>query len=178
MEVALLTLLLIPYLVLKYYLSDHDTPIEKDTKRFKEGIDLFQLKDTNKAFRYFDEQIKAYPKSALAYAYRGKCNFEQKNHYSALFDFAQAISFDNTSADFYLSKGKVHLELKEYQSAFKEFDKAVWYAHNKKSDALRWRGKCRIFLKQNEEAIQDFMLAIELGDEESAYLLRQFARKE
>lgn len=178
MELALLSLLLIPYLVLKYYLSDHDTAIEKDLKRFKEGIELLQLKEINRAFRFFDEQIKLYPKSAVAYAYRGKCSFEQKNYYSALFDLSQAISFDNTHFDFYLDKGKIHQELKEYELAFKEFDKAVWHSHNTNPDTLRLRGKCRIFLKQYKEAIDDFQLAVELGDEESTYLLRQLARKE
>jgi tetratricopeptide (TPR) repeat protein len=174
MELALLFLLFIPFLVLRYYLSDHDTPAEKDFKRFREGIALFQNHDFLQAFRYFDEQLKSNPKSSVAIYFRGKCSFAEKNYYSALYDFSQALSFDNTRPEFYIAKGKVHLVLEEYSKAFKEFDKAVWYSHNENPDALRLRGQARIYLKQNREAVQDFRQAIELGDEESAFLLRQF----
>jgi tetratricopeptide (TPR) repeat protein len=177
MELALLALLLIPYLLLKYLLSDHETSVEKDLKRYEEGIELFQLNEHPRAIRYFDERLRLYPKSATPYFYRGKCNFQRGNYYAALHDFSQAISYDNTYSLFYLEKGRAHLELGDYNLAFKEFDKAVWHSHNSNPDALRWRGKCRTFLHQHNEAINDFNLAIELGDEEAPYLMRQLLPK-
>ncbi|WP_373512917.1 tetratricopeptide repeat protein, partial [Persicitalea sp.] len=94
MEICLVVLLIIPYLFVKYYLTDHETKAEKDLARFAEGIWLLNENRFEEAFRYFDEVVKANPKSAVAYAYRGKCNLFDENYYSALYDLEQALSFD------------------------------------------------------------------------------------
>lgn len=53
MEVALLLLLFIPYLVIRYYFIDHDTPAEKDRHRFRQGIELIQDRRLDEALAYF-----------------------------------------------------------------------------------------------------------------------------
>ena len=173
MEICLVVLLFIPYLFLKYYLTDHETKAEKDVARFAEGIALFGRKDFEAAFTYFDQQVKSYPKSAIAYAYRGKCNLQDENYYSALYDLAQALSFDNTLADCYMDKGKVHLALSEFGDAFREFDKAVWFSRNESPEALRLRGLARLRMQQFLQSERDFLRAVELGDEDSRFILTQ-----
>ncbi|HLL97099.1 MAG TPA: hypothetical protein VK404_19150, partial [Spirosoma sp.] len=95
MEIALLSLLFVLYLTIRFYLMDHDTPSEKDQKRFKKGIDMVTRRQLDQAYLYFDDAVRQHPKSAVAYAYRGKCHLAQENFYSALYDLTQAISRDN-----------------------------------------------------------------------------------
>lgn len=173
MEICLVVLLFIPYLFLKYYLTDHETMAEKDLVRFAEGIWLMSENRFEEAFRYFDESVKANPKSAVAYAYRGKCNLHVENYYSAIYDFQQALSFDNTLSYCYLDKGKAHYALQEFEKAFREFDKAVWFFRNESVDALRLRGLARLRLDQFAQSERDLRRAAELGDEDSVLILAQ-----
>ncbi|GAA4450476.1 hypothetical protein GCM10023189_11190 [Nibrella saemangeumensis] len=180
MEVSLLVLLFTIYLAIRYFITDHDTPSDKDRKRFQRGIRLVQARNFTDAFTYFNDAVKQYPKSAVAYAYRGKCQLEQENFYSAIYDFTQSISIDNTQADCYLDRGIAFYKVDQYTDAFREFDKAVWYFRDEKPDAYRWRAISRLKLRQMPQAENDLRRAVLLGDENSAYLLTQppFTTKE
>ncbi len=173
MEICLVVLLFIPYLFIKYFLTDHDTKADKDLLRFAAGVKLISESDFEAAFHYFDEAVKTNPKSAVAYAYRGKCNLHDENYYSAIYDLSLALSFDNTLADCYLDKGKAHFALKEFEDAFREFDKAVWFFRNEKADALRLRGLSRLRMDQFSQSKRDLLRAVELGDEDSVQILSQ-----
>lgn len=173
MEVALLGLLFIVYLAMRYFLIDHDTPSDKDRIRFKKGIALVQSRHFIEAHAYFDEAIRQHPKSALAYAYRGKCQLAQENYYSAIYDLTQALSRDNTLADCYLDRGIAYFQVAQLEDAFREFDKAVWFYRDAQPDAYRWRAITRIRLMQLTQAENDLRRAVLLGDENSAFLLQQ-----
>ncbi|MFN8349227.1 MAG: hypothetical protein U0X91_29775 [Spirosomataceae bacterium] len=179
METFLLIFLLIPYLVIRYHLTDHDTPTDKDRKRLSEGIHLFENQAYAEAHAYFDKKLKEYRKSAIAYAYRGKCNLKADNLYSALYDFSEALSFDNTLHEVHLDKGIVLYRLEEYNNAFLSFDKAVWFSRGEVPESLRWRALARLKLHQLSQAEQDLSKAVELGDEDAAYVLSRppFLRK-
>ncbi|MFD2569313.1 tetratricopeptide repeat protein [Spirosoma soli] len=171
MEVALLSLLFVLYLTIRYYLMDHDTPADKDRKRFRKGIDLVKNRDISEAHSYFDEAVRQYPKSAIAYAYRGKCQLAQENYYSAIYDLTQAVNRDNTLAECYLDRGIAFYQIEEFQNAFREFDKAVWHFRDEKPDAYRWRALARIQVRQLPQAENDLRRAVSLGDENSFHLL-------
>lgn len=173
MEVALLCLLFSLYLGIRYFLIDHDTPSDKDRIRFQKGIALVQARNFIEAHRYFDEALRQYPKSAIAYAYRGKCQLIQENYYSAIYDLTQAISRDNTLADCYLDRGIAYLRVDQVNDAFREFDKAVWFFRDEQPDAYRWRAIARLQLQQLIQAENDLRRAVLLGDENSAFLLKQ-----
>jgi len=173
MEVALLCLLFIPYLVIRYYLTDHETPAEKDRRRLARGIGLLKSQEYEAALTFFDEAVQQYPKSAVAFALRGRCHLRQDNCYSALFDLTQALSLDNTLAEAYVDKGIALYQLNLFQEAFREFDKGVWHYRGKEPDALRWRAMARIRLRQLPQAEHDLNRAVNLGDENAAYLLKQ-----
>jgi tetratricopeptide (TPR) repeat protein len=173
MEVTLLGLLFVVYLVLRYYLVDHETASEKDVARFQEGIELVRNRQIESALDYFNEAVLKHPKSAVAYAWRGKCQLLLENHYSAIYDITQAISRDNTLADCYLDRGIALYRVEQYTEAFREFDKAVWHIRDERPDAYRWRAIARIELRQLSQAENDLRRAVMLGDEDAFQLLRQ-----
>ena len=173
MEVAVLSLLFVLYLTVRYYLVDHDTPTDKDRKRFRRGIELVDSRAFEDAHQYFDDAVRQHPKSALAYAYRGKCQLAQQNYYSAIYDLTQALSRDNTLAECYLDRGVAFYSIEEYQNAFREFDKDVWYFRDQQPDAYRWRALARIQVRQLPQAENDLRRAVALGDENSFHLLLQ-----
>ncbi len=173
MEIALLCLFFGVYLTIRYYMVDHDTDADKDRKRFNRGIDLFQQSAITEAHAYFDNVVRQHPKSAIAYAYRGKCQLAQANYYSAVYDLTEALNRDNTLADCYLERGIAYYRTNEFQSAFREFDKAVWHFRDEQPDAYRWRALARIELRQLPQAENDLRRAIALGDENSFHLLLQ-----
>jgi tetratricopeptide (TPR) repeat protein len=173
MEVVLLGLLFGIYLTIRYYLMDHDTSSDKDRKRFQRGIDLVTNRNFEEAHHYFDNAVRQYPKSAIAYAYRGKCQLVQENYFSAIYDLTQAISRDNTLADCYLDRGIAYYKTAEFQQSFREFDKAVWHFRDEQPDSYRWRALARIELRQLPQAENDLRRAVSLGDENSFHLLLQ-----
>ncbi|TAE29007.1 MAG: hypothetical protein EAZ91_13370 [Cytophagales bacterium] len=173
MEVSLIGLLFAVYLAIKYFVTDHDTPADKDRIRFETGIEQLKNRDLEPAFTYFNEAVKQHPKSAIAYAYRGKCQLLQDNYYSAIYDLTQALSRDNTLGDCYLDRGIAYYKTHQFPEAFREFDKAVWHLRDEQPDAYRWRALARIQLRQIQQAENDLRRAVMLGDENSFQLLRQ-----
>jgi tetratricopeptide (TPR) repeat protein len=178
-ETFILSLLLVFYVVIRYYTIDHDTPADKDRKRFAEGIALYEKSEYTAAHAFFDQQVKQHRKSALAYAYRGKCNLKDENLYSALYDFTKSLTFDNTIAHVHLDKGMAHYRLNEFNESFLSFDKAVWFSRGEEPESLRWRALARLKLHQLSQAEDDLNKAVQLGDEDAAYVLSQppFMRK-
>lgn len=172
MEITLIFLLFIPYLILKFYLTDHRTEAEKQAQQFQEGISLYQQQANEAAFTYFDTAIKQNPRQALAYLYRAKCNYQLDNLYSALYDYDQALSFDNTLVEGYMDRGKLYYQLQDYERAFRDFDRAVWFYRNEDAESHRWRGLARLKIKQVPQSVRDFDRAIVLGDEEAYEILR------
>ncbi|MFN4147488.1 MAG: tetratricopeptide repeat protein [Runella sp.] len=139
MDAIFVVPLLVAYFVIRYYLTDHETPYDKDKKRYAEGITLFEKGDFEKAFDYFNQKLKENRKSALAYTYRGRCHAKADNLYSALYDFTEALSYDNTLHEVHLEKGIIHFHLEEYQEALKAFEKAVWFSRKSNAEAVRWQ---------------------------------------
>ncbi len=178
METILLIFLLIPYMAIHYWLTDHDTPADKDRQRFQHGLAMLRDQQVDEAYAFFNEAVKLYPKSAIAYAWRAKSQLALGNHYSAIYDLTQALSRDNTLADCYLDKGMAHMKIGEPTEAFCEFDKAVWYFRDTHADAYRWRAIARIALGHGKQAEGDLRRAIHLGDENAVLLLRKLASQQ
>lgn len=173
MEVALLGLLFAVYLAIRYFFTDHDTASDKDRVRFDKGIKLLKNKEIEPAFTFFNQAVRLHPKSAVAYAFRGRCQLIQDNYYSAIYDLTQALNRDNTLGDCYLDRGVAFYKTHQFPEAFREFDKAVWYLRDEQPDAYRWRALARIQLRQIQQAENDLRRAVMLGDENSFQLLRQ-----
>jgi tetratricopeptide (TPR) repeat protein len=171
MEIIVFGIFFAIYLTVKIYTTDHETRADKDRLTMAEGIELFQKKDFENAFNYFDEAIKINPKSAIALGYRGLCNLQFENYHTAIYDLTQSMQFDNTLYDFQMGKGRAHYELEEWQEALIMFDKAVWYSQRKNVDALRCRAIVLLKINKKQKAKADLVLAQSLGDEDAARLL-------
>ena len=143
----------------------------RDKEKLEDGEKLLQEKKFAEAQIFFTDKLKLFPKSPKAFSLRGQANLGLENYFSALFDFEQSISFDNTVAESYVWKGKALYKLEEYDKAFLEFDKADWYYRSENAVALRWRGMARYCIGQIENSINDFKRAVELGDEDSNFIL-------
>ncbi len=172
MEVFVLFVLLLGCLFVKAAFFKPNDPTSKDAKKLKPGIELVKARQYQKAFDYFNQVLKEKPNSALAYAYRGRCNLALNDLYAAIFDCTEAVSYDHCIAEAYLVKGIALFELEMYKEAFLEFDKAVWYAR-KDGETYRWRALTRVKLGLKDKAYEDFTKAIELGDEHANYYLQK-----
>lgn len=170
MEGFALLFILIIYLVIRIILSNDNEQISKEAKLYREGIDLIKQRRYEQAFDYFNNALKEKPKSALAYAFRGKCNLELGDFYAAIYDCTEATTYDHTVADAYLNKGIALYKLELFKEAFLEFDKAVWHFKNN-GEAFKWRALACIRLGIIEKAEKDLKRAIELGNEEANYYL-------
>jgi hypothetical protein len=108
MDAIVVVPLVVFLLILKYYLTDHDTATDKDRKRYAEGIALFEAGDyALLPLPTFDQILKENRKSALAYAYQRQMSiWKTTTSHSALYDFTEALSFDTTLSEVHLEKGK------------------------------------------------------------------------
>lgn len=173
MEIAILIPFFTLYIIIRYFVEKRETAAGNDIRRFAQGIELFKARKYKEAYAFFDTALQDFPKSALAYTYRGKCSLAEGNIHSAMYNFTQALSYDNTLAECYLEKGKILLGQQQYRDAFREYDKAVWFSHGNNPEILRERGIARMKVKLYRQSSADFSRAVELGDEESCNILMQ-----
>ena len=155
MDAIIVVPLIIILLVAKYHFTDHDTKSDKERKRFAEGIALFEDKNYAGAFTFFNKILAEDRKSAIAFSYRGKCQLLEENLHGAIYDFTQALSFDNTLADVHFDKGKAHYELGEFKEAFLCFDKAIWFSRGENKEAFQWRSWTEDRMEKQESNIKD-----------------------
>jgi tetratricopeptide (TPR) repeat protein len=179
METALLLVYSFFYIIFKVVTGVEDDPVTKDKKKMAEGLECMRRKDFEKGLEYFTRMLQDNPKSALAWASRGKCNLALGNLYAALSDCTKASSLENNLPEAYMDKGKAYTQLQEYKEALREFDKAAWYFRDS-PEAFRWRGLTYLELGNKENAYKDLRKAVSLGDEDANYILLQrsiFVRK-
>jgi tetratricopeptide (TPR) repeat protein len=172
MEVFALFILFLGFLFMRAVFFKPNDPTSRDEKKYKEGIQLVNAKRYEEGFQYFNRVLKESPNSAVAYAYRGKCNLQLNDLFAAIYDTTEALAYDHCIADGYLVKGIALFELEMYKEAFLEFDKAVWYDRNN-GETYRWRAICRTKLGITDKVPEDFAKAIELGDEHASYYARK-----
>jgi tetratricopeptide (TPR) repeat protein len=180
METALLLVYSFFYILFKVVTGVEDDPVTKDAKAMAEGLQLMSHKQFKEGLEYFTRMTQERPKSALAWASKGKCNLALGNLYATIADCTRAATLENNLPDAYMDKGKAFTQLKEYKDAFREFDKAAWY-YRDNAEAFRWRGLTHLELGNKEKAYNDLRKAVQLGDEDSNYILRQrhiFVRKQ
>jgi tetratricopeptide (TPR) repeat protein len=153
---AIVVISLIGYI---YYLrnyADLRTDSEKETAGLQEGINLFNQAETEKAFDYFDEKIKARPKSSVAYLYRALCYKKMGNSEAAKRDLALGLSYDGTLSALHLEKGKLEYESQLLTEAMESFNKAVLYDGDEHETTYHWRGLVYQALGRDIEAQKDF----------------------
>lgn len=142
-----------------YYLrnyADLRTRSEKEAAGLKEGISLYNESQIEKAFDYFDQKIKAKPKSSYAYLYRALCYKKLCNLSAAKNDLITGLSYDGELPQLHLEKGKIELETQQLKNALESFDKAVLYDGDEHEATYHWRGLANQALGRDVEAQKDF----------------------
>lgn len=142
-----------------YYLrnyADLRTRSEKEVAGLQEGIILFNESQIEKAFDYFDQKIKAKPKSSYAYLYRALCYRKLGNITAAKNDLITGLSYDGELSELHLEKGKIEFETQLLRDALESFDKAVLYDGDEHETTYHWRGLANQALGRDVEAQKDF----------------------
>ncbi|HAS46983.1 MAG TPA: hypothetical protein DCS93_41250 [Microscillaceae bacterium] len=175
MEVLLIGFVFVGYILVRLMLGHHITQTNKDQKKFQPGIEMAAKKRYKLAIQYFDSVLEKHPKSAVAWLYKAKCNFELHNFYEAIYDCDKAANYDYSLSECYLIKGKALYILEEYQDAHDEFARAVWF-YTDKAEPYRWKGLANHQMNKVKEAEADFKRAVNFDDEDANhYLLRMDA---
>ena len=169
METALLSLSFVLYIIIRYYMIDHEAQSDKDYRRFKDGIELFNSRNYEEAFTYFDTVAASGRKSAVAHLYRARCHYKFDNPFAALVDLTHAQNIENTLAVCHLERGIINYEIGEFSNAYLDFDRAVWHFHRENAESFCWRAMAKWQLQKYTEAENDFKRAIKMGDEYASY---------
>ncbi|HAS46982.1 MAG TPA: hypothetical protein DCS93_41245 [Microscillaceae bacterium] len=160
------------YIGVRLLLGHHITDTMRESEEFKRGIELAEQERYQEAIEYFDTVLINLPKSAVAWAYKARCNFALDNLNEAIYDCDKATNADYSLSDCYLIKGQALLQLQQYKKAHDEFGRAVWFFKDK-AVPYRWKGLANYHLGKLEEAKVDFEKAVRLGDEDANdYLLK------
>jgi tetratricopeptide (TPR) repeat protein len=172
MEALLIGIPFFLYIYLRITLGNDTTPQERDEALFQEGIMLFEREDFAKAFRYFEQTVKDFPKSATAYFYRAKCHFSFENWEAALIDFEKTLRIDNSIAEAYFQKAICYYQLEDYENALFEAKRASRMYLDRNVDVLRFVGNLYFRLADFESAEKSLKIASNLGDGQSQHLLQ------
>jgi tetratricopeptide (TPR) repeat protein len=154
---AIVVISLVGYI---YYLrnyADLRTNSEKEAATLQEGIHLYNHSEYQKAFDYFDQRIKAKPKSSVAYLYRALCYKKSGDMDAAKRDLTSGLSYDGTLSALHLEKGKIEYETQLLTDALESFNKAVLYDGDEHEATYHWRGLANQALGRDIEAQKDFL---------------------
>jgi tetratricopeptide (TPR) repeat protein len=154
---AIVVISLVGYI---YYLrnyADLRTNSEKEAAALQEGINFYNQSEFQKAFDYFDQKIKAKPKSSVAYLYRALCYKKSGDLDAAKRDLTSGLSYDGTLSPLHLEKGKIEYETQLLADALESFDKAVLYDGDEHEATYHWRGLTNQALGRDIEAQKDFL---------------------
>jgi tetratricopeptide (TPR) repeat protein len=128
--------------------------------QIEEAIELAKSGNYMHAIEKFNEIIKEYPNHWRAYNGRGLCRSDMENFDGAFADFHKAIELspDNVIvlmnlADHYLGRGR-HKDALEKFNLILQLDPSA--------DRFISRGNCFNSIKKHDEALNDFLKAIEL----------------
>ncbi len=114
-----------------------ETPEEQAKKPLLEGIALFDNEQIPAAFRFFEQAVSDFPKSAYAFLYRAKCHAYFENYEAALPDLCKSLQLDNSIRETYLLKATCHFDMEDYDAAMHEYRRASQFYLDKNAEAKR-----------------------------------------
>jgi tetratricopeptide (TPR) repeat protein len=110
----------------------------------------------------FDEAIRADPRSASTYYFRGVARKQQKEYDKAIADFSEAIRINPRDAQAYCSRGLAWAEKKRYDKAISDFSEAI-QIDGLRADAHYFRGYAQLLRKKYDESVADLTEVIRLA---------------
>ncbi|MCS6820491.1 MAG: hypothetical protein NZ551_01330 [Microscillaceae bacterium] len=177
MEVILFSFIFVFVLIAQLLLGKHITPVMRDLRRYKEGIELVKQKKYEEAVIYFDTLKETHPQSAVVWAYSGIAHFYLGDYYHTLAYCQKALEIDYTLTQCYFYKGRAFFELEDYEKACQEFEKNLWHSRHKLPEVYRYLGQCYLALNKEELALKNLQKAVQMQDEDANYLLMQLVRR-
>ncbi len=172
MEGILLLLIFFLYILLRLAFGFKKDPVERDRKRYAQGMRLLDGRRYAEAFVYFDQVLQIQPASALALFARARCQLELNEPLLAVADAGKAATIEPYLTGVYLVKGRGFFKMSLYHDALVELDKAVWFDRNN-GQVYLWRGLNWSRLGDEGKAHADFLEARRLGEENAAYYLKK-----
>lgn len=172
MEGILLLVIFFFYILIRLAFGFKKDPVDKDRKRYAQGMRLLNARRYDEAFAYFDRVLKSQPNSALALYARGKCYLEMGEPLMAVADASKAAGIEPYLSGVYLVKGRGFFKMGLYHDALLELDKAVWFDRNN-GQVYLWRGLTWNRLGEDAKGYADFLEARRLGEENAAFYLKK-----
>jgi tetratricopeptide (TPR) repeat protein len=109
----------------------------------------------------FTEVIRANPKAASSYYFRGVARKQRKEYDKAIADFSEAIKLNPRDAQTYCARGTALAEKKRYDQAIADFSEAI-KIDPLRADAYYLRGYAHYLKKQYDNALADLTEVIRL----------------
>lgn len=137
---------------------------ETASEWFQKGKEYYGDKRYHAAVDAFTQALLRKPDSYAYYNWRGWAFYRLKDYERALQEFDEAISLKDDSVRNYYARGWTHWRLKNYDKAVADFTEGIKLKEEyKKGELFFMRARARSFLTADEQSVQDYTRAIELG---------------
>ncbi|MFZ5551775.1 MAG: tetratricopeptide repeat protein [Bacteroidota bacterium] len=131
---------------------------------FELGNASYGIMDYEKAIGYYSVYLDFVHNDESASFNRGTCFYSLGKYENAIEDFTDALAID-PFPDYYFNRSLCYFALKQYEKA--EADMSVYINGNKSDkDAFYYRSLMHHYLQKKNEACEDAVKAIELGQKE------------
>lgn len=125
------------------------------------GMAHYEMKNYEKAVSYFDLAIKLGSEDPLLYLVRGLSFYAEEHYNRAIDSYSHLINLEPNNTQAYLHRGKAYYENEEFQNALQDYNRLI--SHNSFDPAAyRLRGLTYLSLGLQEEALNDFLYAVEI----------------
>ncbi len=116
----------------------------------------------NNSISLWDDVIKKYPISAVAYNNRGTAKADLGDYQSAIIDFTNSISIQPYDPGAHNNRGVSYIEVKEYQLALADFQQSIKLDANYLKAYFN-KGMAYEDMNENEQAISNFDMVNKLN---------------
>ncbi len=119
--------------------------------------------------------LKQTPTEWSAWVNRGFANAQLKNYDDALRDYSQAIAISPKEVDTYIHRAALYFARADYASALKDLDAAI-AIEQKNAQLFYYRGLCKVKLKNDTGAMEDFTRSLRIKTSPEAFYERGLAK--
>ncbi len=126
----------------------------------------FELKQYNKALKYYYELMEAFEPDSEVYTAIGQCYFHLGQHNASLAFYNRAIQLDPLNDEIFYYIGQCYAQEESWQSATHFFEKAI-QVEDQREEYFIALGEAYWKTERMEEAADCFRQAVEVNPEES-----------
>jgi tetratricopeptide (TPR) repeat protein len=127
----------------------------------RQGVEASRTGKYDLAIQDYNEVLKADPKSASAYTYRGIAYAWKKDYDKAIADYTAALAIRSDDVSIYYDLGFAYNAKHDEPAALKNFNTVVLFKPGE-ARGYSMRGRVYIHLKDYDRALADFQKAAEL----------------